>query len=129
MNLASRSFVRKRTVTGLGLFTLQPIRAGKRIIEYIGPIITQAAVHKSRSKYLFGLAQGRAIDGRCRSNQARYINHACQPNAAAFIYGQRIWICAKSAIPAGAQITLDYGAEYVHTHMQQGCRCASCAAA
>ncbi|MFL6209819.1 MAG: SET domain-containing protein [Pyrinomonadaceae bacterium] len=129
MNLGSRRLVLKRTVTGLGLFTLQPIRADKRVIQYLGPIITTEQVRQSRSKYLFKLDEQCAIDGRSRSNKARYINHSCQPNAEAFIYGRRIWICSKRAIPVEEQITINYGAEYLHAHMQQGCKCAVCGAA
>ena len=51
----SRSFAVRRTATGLGLLTVQPIKAGKRVIEYVGPVVTTEAVERSRGKYFFRL--------------------------------------------------------------------------
>lgn len=123
-----RSFAVKRTATGLGLLTMLPIRAGKRVIEYVGPIVTTEMVEGSQGKYFFKLDEGFAVDGRARSNLARYINHSCQPNAEAFIYGRRVWIYSKRALHAGEQLTLDYGGEYLTAHMSRvGCKCEVCA--
>lgn len=117
-------------MTGLGLFTLRPVRAGGRIIEYVGPVISSEEASRSRSKYLFTLDEGRVIDGKSRANRARYVNHSCRPNSAGYTYGRRIWICALRAVAAGEQITIDYGAEYLAAHFgPQGCRCEPCAAA
>lgn len=123
-----RSFAVRRTATGLGLVTLLPIRAGRRVIEYVGPIVTTEVVERSRGKYFFSIDEDHAIDGSARSNLARYINHSCRPNAEAFIYGRRVWIYSKLALRAGEQITIDYGEEYVTAHMSQvGCKCEVCA--
>jgi SET domain-containing protein len=69
---------------GLGLFTLTPIRVGKRIIEYTGPAMTSEATARRGGKYLFAVDEKLTVDGSARSNTARYINHSCQPNAEAF---------------------------------------------
>lgn len=123
-----RSFAVRRTTTGLGLVTMLPIKAGKRIIEYVGPVVTMEVVEKSRGKYFFRIDEGHAVDGKARSNLARYINHSCRPNAEAFIYGRRVWIYSKRAMLAGEQITLDYGEEYLAAHMSQsGHQCEVCA--
>lgn len=125
---SSSSLAVRRTNTGLGLFTLRPIRAGKRIIEYVGPIVTTEVVERSRGKYFFRIDDDYAIDGRARSNAARYINHSCLPNAEAYVYGRRLWIYSKRSIQAGEQITLDYGEEYLDAHMDQvDCKCEGCA--
>src|SRR3954469_9322581 len=115
----SSSFAIRRSNTGLGLFTLRPIRAGKRIIEYVGPIVTNEVVERSRGKYFFSLGGTYAIDGKARGNTARYINHSCRPNAEAYIYGRKVWIYSKRSIQAGEQITLDYGEAYLDVHMDQ----------
>ena len=123
-----RSFAVRRTATGLGLVTLLPIRAGRRVIEYVGPIVTTEVVERSRGKYFFRIDEDNAVDGSARSNLARYINHSCRPNAEAFIYGRRVWIYSKLALRSGEQITIDYGEEYVTAHMSQvGCKCEVCA--
>jgi SET domain-containing protein len=129
MTRGFRSFAVRRTNTGLGLFTLKPIRAGKRVIEYVGPIVPTEVVERSRGKYFFKIDEDYAIDGRARSNTARYINHSCRPNAEAFIYGRRVWVYSKRAIQPGEQITLDYGEEYLNAHMGQvNCKCEVCGA-
>jgi SET domain-containing protein len=119
----------KRTTTGLGLFALRTIVARRRIIEFVGPLITSEECYKIGGRYLFGLDENWAIDGRSRSNIARYINHSCRPNAIAYITGKRIWIWSERAIQAGEEITIDYGKEYFDQYIRPvGCKCASCAA-
>lgn len=117
----------KRSVTGLGLFALQAIPRGRRIIEYVGPVISDEESDRKGGKYLFDLGDGRAIDGGARDNLARYINHSCQPNAEAFITGRKIWIWSKSAISAGEEITIHYGRAYYEEFIRPvGCKCPAC---
>jgi SET domain-containing protein len=127
MNKGNRNFAVKRTATGLGLFALQPIPRGKRIIEYTGRIVSAEEADNSRGKYLFELDEKRAIDGSARTNLARYINHSCWPNAKGYTSGRRIWIWSLRAIKAGEQITINYGKDYLDAHIKQ-CKCESCAA-
>jgi SET domain-containing protein len=117
----------RRTETGLGLFTLEDIRAGRRIVEYVGPLVTAEEVARRRGRYFFEVSEKFAIDGSPRSNIARYINHSCRPNAEAFITGRRVWVWSKSAIKAGEQITLDYGEAYFNDYIRpKGCKCEKC---
>src|SRR5678816_958151 len=109
MNLTNPKLAVKRTITGLGLFALTPLPANKKIIEYLGPIITSEAASKLTSKYLFELDANRMIDGSSRKNIARYINHSCEPNAQAFTTGKRVWIWLLKSLKAGEEITIDYG--------------------
>lgn len=117
----------KRTVTGLGLFTLEAIPAGKRIVEYVGPLIPNEEVEQRRGRYFFGVNSKWSIDGSPRSNIARYINHSCRPNAEAFITGRRVWIWSKRNIKAGEEITYNYGKEYFNDLIKPvGCKCVKC---
>lgn len=119
----------KRAATGLGLFSLRDIPAGKRIIEYLGPIITSEEVYRRGGKYHFEIDENFSIDGSARTNLARYINHSCRPNAEAFVTGRRIWIWSKKDIRAGEQITIHYGKAYFDEHIKPvGCKCAPCTA-
>jgi SET domain-containing protein len=127
MTKQKQKFVVKRTVTGLGLFTQEHIRAKKRIIEYLGTVITNEEAQKKGGKYLFELDDQYSLDGSVRTNLARYINHACEPNSEAYIYGHRIWIYSIVAIAAGEAITLDYGESYFAEHIApKGCKCVKC---
>lgn len=128
MTTAKISYSIKRTAHGLGFFTREPIPKGKRIIEYTGPMVSNAEVNKRNyGKYFFGINTKWSIDGSPRSNIARYINHSCRPNAEALQSGKRIWIWSRRAIKAGEEITYDYGKEYFDEHIKPfGCRCVKC---
>ena len=119
----------KRAKTGLGLFATKPIPKGKRIVEYTGPLVPNDQVEKSNGKYFFGVNKRWSIDGRPRSNIARYINHSCQPNAEALVSHGRVWIWSKRTIKPGEEITYDYGKEYFDGIIEPvGCKCAKCCA-
>lgn len=121
------SFAVKRTDIGLGLFALRPFPKGRRMIEYVGPVITSEEADRKGGRYLFEIDENRTIDGSARTNLARYINHSCRPNAEAFIYGRRIWIYSKRAIKAGEAVTLNYGKKYFDEFIKPvGCKCAQC---
>ena len=117
----------KRSATGLGLFTLRDIPANRRIVEYVGEVITDEEADRRGGKYLFALGDGRNIDGRARTNLARYVNHSCRPNAVAYISGRRVWVWSRRKIKAGEEITIDYGPTYFDEHIRpRGCKCAAC---
>ena len=127
MGLKNYLFQVRRTNRGLGLFTVQTIPAGKRIIEFKGKVITSEEVRTKGGRYLFELDENHAIDGSSRQNLARYINHSCEPNAEAYISGRRIWIWSRSPLAAGEEITIDYGEEYVNEFIRpKGCKCKPC---
>ena len=117
----------KRSNIGLGLFTREAIPAGKRVIEYRGPIVTTEEVNRRRGRYFFEIDENYAIDGSSRANIARYINHACRPNAEAFVVGKRVWIWSKQEIGAGEELTLHYGKAYFDDFIKPiGCKCPKC---
>ena len=119
-----------RSKTGLGLFARVAIRRGAPIVEYSGPRIpTREANARERSRgsrYMFEIDRRWTIDGSVRSNLARYANHACRPNAEAYLTRGRIKLRAIRAIAAGEEVTYDYGEEYFELFLKSSCRCASC---
>jgi SET domain-containing protein len=121
-------YIIKRTVTGLGMFALERIPAGTRIVEYVGPLVSNEEVERRKTgKYFFGVNSKWSIDGTPRSNVARYINHSCRPNAEAIISGRRVWIWSKRSIKAGEEIAYNYGPEYFKEHIKPvGCKCIKC---
>lgn len=117
----------KRAATGLGLFAVQTIAAKQRLIEFTGRLITTEERYRKGGKYLFEVDEDWAIDGRSRSNLARYINHSCRPNAIAYLTGRRIWIWSRRKIQAGEEITLNYGKQYFDQFIKPiGCKCKAC---
>jgi SET domain-containing protein len=119
-----------RSATGLGLFAVETIDKDTDIVAYTGRRIrtTRAREIDRRrgNKYLFEIDERWTIDGSTRRNMARYVNHACKPNAEAVPVRGRMIYRALKRIPAGAEITVDYGEEYVELYFKNGCRCAGC---
>ncbi|HWD57934.1 MAG TPA: SET domain-containing protein [Stellaceae bacterium] len=121
-----------RSATGLGLFATETIEEQAEIVEYLGRRIptklAQEIDRRRGNKYLFEIDRRWTIDGSARRNLARYVNHACDPNAEAVLRGGRMIYRALERIPAGTEITIDYGEEHVELYFKGGCRCAVCRA-
>ncbi len=131
MSLTHTHVCVKRSSAGLGLFANQEFKKGDFIIEYTGEQITHEESDRRGGKYLFILNEKIVVDGKERKNTARYINHACSPNAEAETDDEekKIRIFARRKIKKGEEITYDYGKEYWKEYIQPyGCRCASCIA-
>ena len=128
--MPSRSYRIGRSVTGLGLFATRPIKRGAYIATYRGRRITTAESDRREARgarYMFALNKRWVIDGSPRWNVARYINHACQPNAKPVGRRGGIVIVALRRIAPDEEITYDYGREYLKSFLADaGCRCAAC---
>ncbi len=116
-----------RREIGDGLFASADVMKGDFIAEYTGMKISTALADVSKSRYLFEVNSEWTIDGETSSNIARYINHACKPNAEAEIHDDHILISATRDIKAGEEITIDYGEEYFDEFIKpKGCKCVQC---
>jgi uncharacterized protein len=119
-----------RSRTGLGLFATKPIRKGAKIVRYFGPLLdSRNKKHDIENKYLFELNGRWTIDGSVRKNVARYINHACRPNAESDVSARKrkVVIRAIRNIEPGEEINYDYGTDYFKAYLKPiGCKCASC---
>jgi SET domain-containing protein len=119
----------KRSSAGLGLFAATDIKKDRLIIEYTGERISSEEADRRGGRYLFTVTKKVVIDGKGRKNIARYINHACNPNAEAEHDEDtdRIFIRAIKNIQEGDEITYDYGEEYVDDFIKpHGCKCRTC---
>lgn len=61
--------------------------------------------------FLFGLADGRVIDGARGGNSARWFNHACVANCSAVEEAGRVYFDANRAIKPGEELFIDYALE------------------
>lgn len=117
----------KRSRTGLGLFTSAPIERKGFVVEYIGEVLSRRAADERGGKYLFETNPERFLDGRSRSNLARYINHSCRPNCEVDVRRGRVLVFAKRGIKAGEELSYDYGKEYFDEYIKPyGCKCDKC---
>ncbi len=111
--------IRRSQIQGRGAFTTRVIKRGERIIEYTGERISWKEAdrryddeHMQRHHtFLFSLTQRTVVDAAVGGNDARLINHSCEPNCEAVIVQGRIFIEAMRDIAAGEELSYDYAYE------------------
>jgi uncharacterized protein len=116
--------VKESPIHGRGVFARRPIAAGERIIEYTGEIITsdesarraEASGGPINHTFFFSLADGNLIDGGSNGNDARFINHSCDPNCEAYEEDGRVFIHALRDIEQGEELNYNYALIYEARH-------------
>jgi len=111
--------VRQSKIHGSGVFAARAIPTGTRVIEYVGTRISAKEADRRHPTnpddpfhtFFFALSSGRVIDGNEEGNDARWINHACDPNCESLEGkgGKRVHIIAKRDIRRGEELNYDYG--------------------
>ena len=109
--------VRRSSVHGQGVFALRSFLPGQTILEYVGEIISlQEALRRHphdpqnpHHTFYFHIDDRRVIDGLYGGNDARWINHSCQPNCEPDEVRGRIFIRAKRPVFPGQELSFDYG--------------------
>jgi uncharacterized protein len=130
--------VHSSPISGKGVFALKRIPKGSRIIEYTGERITHAEADSrydeeamdSPHTVLFTVDKKTVIDAGIGGNEARFINHSCEPNSEAVNDDGRIFVEALQDIQPGEEITYDYHLEYQGRYQKEWreryfCRCGS----
>jgi uncharacterized protein len=126
--------VRESSIHGRGVYATEGIRKGKRIIEYKGRIVPWELASEQADgphTFLFGLTNGKdVIDPDFGGNDARWINHSCEPNCEAIEERNRVFIYALRAILPGEELFYDYGLEVDQPRTRKlekeyECRCGS----
>jgi len=127
--------VRRSEIAGLGVFATRRIASGERIIEYRGERISPSEADSRYAEVseenalvvLFSVDDRTVIDGAVHGNDARYINHSCEPNCEAVTERRRIWIYALRDIGPREELTYDYhliGDDDQNTRVRAyACRC------
>lgn len=111
--------VQRSDLHGNGIFAACDIPAETVIFEYHGARISQEEADEKPSAdpdddfhtFFFSLSSGDIIDGGENGNDARWINHSCEPNCEAQEdeNGERVYIVALHDIPEGEELLYDYG--------------------
>jgi hypothetical protein len=109
--IAMRVIIRSSPINAAGVFALEPIPSGARVLEYTGPRLRHEdadELYKDRPyTYLFGYGDGASvIDGYA---PAMYVNHSCAANCETIEdEDERIWITAIRDIAPGEELCYDY---------------------
>jgi SET domain-containing protein len=129
--------VRGSKIAGRGAFAVRPIAEGERIVEYLGERVSHAVAdaryddHKGglHHTFLFTVSRKVVIDATVNGNEARFINHSCDPNCESVIEGGRVFIDAIEPIKTGAELAYDYAYTRDGSETEEdetglyGCRC------
>ena len=125
MSADDRSFeIRASPIQGLGAFATRAIPAGTRLIEYAGERLTPAQADarypdvpgERHHTFLFAIDDEVVIDAAVAGNDARFINHSCDPNCDAVIDDGRIWIETVRDVAPGEELAYDYAYELEERH-------------
>jgi SET domain-containing protein len=111
---AVRIEVRESGVHGRGVYAAEFIPQGTRIIEYTGQRVSWEAAPNDENDphtFNFGLENGEVINPEIGGNDARWINHSCDPNCEAIEEDDRIFIFAIRDIETGEELFYDYALE------------------
>jgi hypothetical protein len=108
--------VRHSPVHGYGVFALRRIRKGTTVTEYLGDRVShEVADARYENKdpndnhtFLFTVDSRTVIDGGVGGNDARFINHGCEPNCESTTQNKRIYVEAIRTIQAGEELAYDY---------------------
>ena len=109
--------VRKSPIQGRGLFALEDIPWGKKIMQYRGKIISDKDAQKrfkEGATAIMELGKDKNIDGFADGNGAAYVNHSREnPNCFLLRHKGKVWLVAGiEGIKAGQELTYDYGSDY-----------------
>jgi hypothetical protein len=114
--------VRHSAIHGTGVFATRDIAAEEEVVEYAGRRLTHAEADAlypddNGHTFLYELNERYMIDAAVDGNDARWINHSCDPNCEVYLEESedgdpakdRLVICAMRSIRAGEELTYDYG--------------------
>jgi uncharacterized protein len=130
--------IRDSHIQGEGAFAKRHIPKGTRIIEYVGEHITHEEADRRyddeamdrHHTFLFAVDEELVIDGAIHGNEAKFINHSCDPNCEPVIEGKHIFIDAIKDIEPGEELFYDYAYDRDETDDEESeklyaCRCGS----
>ncbi len=108
--------VRDSPLHGFGVFATRRIKKGTRVIEYLGERVSHVEADRryhdkdenDNHTFLFIVDARTVIDAGVNGNEARFVNHGCEPNCESVIENRRVFIEAIRDITAGEELTYDY---------------------
>ena len=121
--------IKKSNIDNKGLYAARNIKSGKLVINYKGKLITKKETDTNpkfdndKAIYLFNLNSRYDLDGDFKYNDARLINHSCNPNCEVEGKGLKLWITAIRDIKKGEELSYDYGFGYDEDYKQFVCKC------
>lgn len=117
--------VRRSPIHGRGVFAAKDIPLGTEVIEYTGKLITREEADELYDEiyaghtFLFTLNDDWIIDANQDGNDAKWINHGCEPNCLPVLYEDehdraldQVFILTLRDIKKGEELNYDYGISF-----------------
>ena len=143
--MSSKFEVRRSKIHGSGVFAAKNIKKGEFIIEYKGLLRSHQEVDaaydgedETGHTFLFTLNEDYVLDANIKGNEARWINHICNPNCDSEHVDaedgdkskDRIEIKALRDIKTGEELSYNYGIRLSERHTSKlkklwACLCGS----
>ncbi len=114
---------------GHGVFVLEPVLAGARILEFVGPrvgrrVVERAAAAGDGDGFLqIGVDEFYALSGGADD----FVNHSCAPNTYIQSEAGLYYLVANRDIAAGAELYFDYGMTQIAFPFRFVCLCGAAA--
>ncbi|XP_029345149.1 histone-lysine N-methyltransferase NSD2 isoform X5 [Acyrthosiphon pisum] len=121
---------------GWGLKTLEDIKEGSFVIEYVGDVIDEEEFQRrclemhqrnEQNYYFLTIDNSRTIDAGPKGNLSRFMNHSCEPNCVTqkwTVNGDtRIGLFALQDIPTGTELVFDYRLQSCAGVEKKPCQC------
>lgn len=107
--------VRDSPIQGKGAFATRAIPEGTRLIEYAGERLTPEEADarypdndERHHTFLFAIDDDIVVDAAVNGNDARFLNHSCDPNCDVVIDDKRLWIETIRDVEPGEELAYDY---------------------
>jgi SET domain-containing protein len=111
-----RTAIQPSKIHGFGLFAMEPIPWGVRVLEYVGEKIGEREFQRREKFYdsigytrMFSLDEHTTIDALIGGNESVFINHSSSPNLGVMRENGRIFFFSLTDIEKGEELTFHYG--------------------
>ena len=114
---------------GHGVFVLEPVAAGTRILQFVGPRVGRDEVERAAAAgdgdgYLqIAVDEFYALSG----GPDDFVNHSCAPNSHIQGQGGAVYLVASRDIAAGDELYFDYGLTQIAFPFRFSCLCGAAA--
>ena len=107
--------IRESRIQGMGAFATRFIPEGTRLIEYAGERLTPEQADARypdnddrHHTFLFAIDDDIVVDAAVNGNEARFLNHSCDPNCDVIVEDKRLWIETIRDVEPGEELVYDY---------------------
>lgn len=121
--------VGRSRIHGRGLFAAAAIARRCKLGDLTGELRRLPAARREQLQrkvmQLVEVSRRWALD--CtRGNAFRHLNHSCQPNCYLRVIRRRVEVYSRGPVPAGAELTVDYGETMHRGGMRCSCGSPAC---